>query len=61
MQPYNRIYYSKTYWKLNMFWAAYRSSSGSPNCMYSLWEVSTQAGQWPVTTYVYKPECANTV
>jgi hypothetical protein len=27
MQPCNRTYYSKVYWKLNMFRAAYRSSS----------------------------------
>jgi len=35
MRPYNRIYYSKFYWRLNMFWAAYRSSSGTPNCICS--------------------------
>ena len=27
MQTCNRIYYSKAYWRLNMFWAAHRSSS----------------------------------
>jgi len=27
MQPCNRIYYSKVYWRLNMFRAAHRSSS----------------------------------
>jgi hypothetical protein len=37
MQPCNRIYYSKIYWRLNMIWAAYRSSSGAPNCICSLW------------------------
>ena len=37
MQPCNRIYYSKIYWGLNMFRAAYRSSSGAPNCICSLW------------------------
>ena len=37
MQFCNRIYYSKIYWRLNMFRAAYRSSSGAPNCFYSLW------------------------
>jgi hypothetical protein len=26
-QPCNRIYYSTFHWRLNMFWAAYRSSS----------------------------------
>ena len=29
MQPCNRIYYSTVHWKLNMFLAAYRSSSGA--------------------------------
>jgi len=29
MQPSNRIYYFKIYWRLNMFRAAYRSSSGA--------------------------------
>ena len=28
MQPCNRIYYSTVHWRLNMFQAAYRSSSG---------------------------------
>ena len=35
----NRIYYSKVYWRLNMFWAAHRSSSGALNCICSLWFV----------------------
>ena len=73
MQPCNRIYYSKIYWRLNMFRAAYRLSSGAPNCICSLWfiypcgdrsrlgGVPTQPGQQPVTTWVYKPEAANTV
>jgi len=39
MQPCNRIYYSKIYWSLNMFRAAYRSTSGAPNCICSLWFV----------------------
>jgi len=30
MQPCNRIYYSTVHWWLNMFRAAYRSSSGAP-------------------------------
>ena len=75
--PCNRIYYSKIYWRLNMFRAAYRSSSGAPNCIYSLWfiypcgdrplsslggnPVPTQPGQRPVTTWVCKPEAVNTV
>ena len=29
VQPCNRIYYSTVHWQLNMFWAAYRSSSGA--------------------------------
>ena len=29
MQPGNRIYYSTVHWRLNMFRAAYRSSSGA--------------------------------
>jgi hypothetical protein len=29
MQPCNRIYYSTVYWRLNMFRAAHRSSSGA--------------------------------
>jgi len=37
MQPCNRIYYSKVYWRLNMFRAAHRSSSGALNCICSLW------------------------
>jgi hypothetical protein len=41
MQPCNRIHYSKTYWRLNMFRAAYRSSSGAPNCICSLWFIYT--------------------
>ena len=37
MQLCNRIYYSKVYWRLNMFRAAHRSSSGTLNCICSLW------------------------
>ena len=36
MQLCNRIYYSKVYWRLNMFRAAHRSSSGALNCVCSL-------------------------
>jgi len=39
MQLCNRIYYSKVYWRLNMFRAADRSSSGALNCICSLWFV----------------------
>ena len=45
MQPCNRIYYSKMYWGLNMFRAAYRSSSGAPNCICSLWFIYTCGDQ----------------
>jgi len=77
MQPCNRIYYSKVYWRINMFRAAHRSSSGAPNCICSLWFiyicgdrplsrlgrnwVPTQPGQQPVTTCVYKPKAGNTI
>ena len=37
MQLCNRIYYSIFYWRLNMFRAAYRPSSGALNCICSLW------------------------
>jgi len=33
MQPCDRIYYSNVYWRLNMFRAAYRSSTGALNCI----------------------------
>jgi len=36
MQPCNRIYYFKIYWRLNMFRAAYSSSSGAPNYLQPL-------------------------
>ena len=41
MQPCNRIYYSKIYWRLDMFRAAHRSSLGAPNCICSLWFIYT--------------------
>jgi len=37
MQLGNRIYYSIVYWRLNMFRAAHRSSSGALNLICSLW------------------------
>jgi hypothetical protein len=40
MQPCNRIYYSKVYWRLNMFRAAYRTSSGALNCI-CIWLVNS--------------------
>ena len=45
MQRYNRIYYSKVYWRLNMFRAAYRSSSGALNSICSLWFIYTCGDQ----------------
>jgi hypothetical protein len=45
MQPCNRIYYSKIYWSLSIFRAAYRSSSGAPNCICSLWFIYTCGDQ----------------
>jgi len=41
MQTCFRIYYSKVYWRLNMFRAAYRSSSGALNYICSLWFLHT--------------------
>jgi len=69
IQPCYRIYYSNVYWKLSMFREAYRSSSGAPNCICSLWFTYT-CGDRPlssldlttaVTICVCKPEAANTV
>jgi hypothetical protein len=37
MQPCIRIYYSTVHWSINVFRAAYRSSSGALNCICSLW------------------------
>jgi len=34
LQLCNRIYYFKVYWRLNMFRAAHRSSSGALNCFF---------------------------
>jgi hypothetical protein len=48
MHPCNRIYYSKIHWRLDMFRAAYRSSSGAPNCICSLWFIYP-CGHRPVT------------
>jgi len=36
MQPRNRIYHSKIYWRFSMFRAAYRSPWGVLNCICSL-------------------------
>ena len=72
-QPCNRIYYSTVRWRLNMFRAAYRSSSGALTVFAAsglhthvvtgrsqVW-VGTQTWLRPVTTCVRKPEAANTV
>jgi hypothetical protein len=45
MQPCNRIYYSNVHWRINMFRAAYHSSSGVPNCICSLW-FTYACGEW---------------
>ena len=42
MQLCNRIYYSKAYWRLNMFRAAHRSSSGALNCIWRLCIIYTK-------------------
>jgi len=47
MQPCNRIYHSKVYWRLNMFRAAHRSSSRALNCICSLWFIYT-CGERPL-------------
>jgi len=73
MQPCNRIYYSTVHWRLNMFRAAYHSSSGAltvfaasglhthvVTCHSQVW-VPTQTWLLPVTTCVCKPEATNTV
>jgi len=68
MQLCNRIYYFKVYWRLNMFRATHRSSSEALNLYLQpliyipMWwpVVPTQPWQWPVTTWVYKPEATNT-
>jgi hypothetical protein len=65
MQLCIRIYYFKVYWRLNMFQAAHRSSSGALNCICNLcnWvgkNFPTQLWQQPVTIWVYKLKAANT-
>jgi len=75
MQPCNRIYYSNVCWRLNMFRAAYRSSSGALNCIYSLWFtyargdrplsslsgkcVPTQTWQWLETCWAFSKHWNN--
>ena len=74
MQPCNSIYYSKIYWRLNMFRAACLSHHQELQTVFAAFRlythvvtdrcpgwVRTQPGQRPVTTCVYKPEAANTV
>jgi hypothetical protein len=41
MQLCNRIYYSKVYWRLNMFRATHTSLSGALNSICSLWFIYT--------------------
>ena len=61
MQPCNRIYYSKIYWRHNMPRTAHRPSSGAPNCICSLWfiypcgdrplsRLGENRHNWPVPT-----------
>ena len=50
MQLCNRIYYSKVFWRLNMFQAAYRSSSGVLNCICSLWFIYAR-GDWSLSRF----------
>jgi hypothetical protein len=45
MQPCNRIYYSKVYWRLNMFQVAHHSSSGALNRTCSLWFIYIRGGR----------------
>jgi hypothetical protein len=64
MQLCTRIYYSKVYWRLNMFRAAHRPSSGAMNSICSLWLIypfgdRPLSWQRPITTWIYKPEAAN--
>jgi hypothetical protein len=76
MQPCIRIYYSTVHWRLNMFRAAYRSSSGALTVFAAsglhmhvvtghsqVWvgtSVPTQTWLRPITTCICKPEAANT-
>ena len=51
MQPCNRIYYSTVPWRLNMFRAAYRSSSGALNYLQPLvyicmWWTAVVKSEW---------------
>jgi len=72
MQPCNRIYYSTVHWRLNMFRATHRSSSGALTVFAeSALHTHVVTGRshvlschvmtWlrPVTTCVCKPEAAN--
>ena len=50
MQPCNRIYYSTVHWRLNMFRAAYRSSSGAlylqPLVYIRMWWPAVVKSEW---------------
>jgi hypothetical protein len=48
MQLCNRIYYSRVYWRLNMFRGAHRSSSEDLNYICSLWFIYP-CGDWPLS------------
>jgi hypothetical protein len=75
MQLCNKIYYFEVYWRLNIFRAAHRSSSGALNSICSVWFIypcgdrslpwlngkfPTQPWQRTITTWVYKAEVTNT-
>jgi hypothetical protein len=48
----NRIYYSKVYWRFNMFRAAHRSSSRALNCICSLC-FTYPCGDRPLSSLLY--------
>ena len=56
MQLCNRIYYSKVYWRLNVFRTAHRSSSGALNCICSLWFIYTCCDR-PLSSLGGKKSC----
>jgi hypothetical protein len=51
MQLCNRIYYSKVFWRLNMFRAAHRPSSGVLICIFSHWFICPY-GDRPLTRLI---------
>jgi hypothetical protein len=59
MQICNTIYYSKVYWRLNIFRAAHRSSSGALNCTCNPWFIypcgdqplPSLSGKWAISLF----------